>query len=55
MIVVADKIFAKDTEKKEFLDSVLKCGVSMVGGTLILEAVILGVNVKGVNLPKLKK
>ena len=55
MIEVADKISAKDTENKQFLDNMIKYGGSLAAGALILGAVILGVNVNGVELPKLKK
>lgn len=55
MIVVADKIAAKDTEYKAFLTNVIKYGGSAIGGALMLGAIILGVNVKGGKLPTLKK
>ena len=55
MIVVADKIAAKDTEYKAFLTNVIKYGSSAIGGALMLGAIILGVNVKGGKLPTLKK
>jgi len=54
MIMVADKIAAKDSENKDFLGNVLKYGGSIIGGALVLGAVILGVNVKGKSIPKLK-
>lgn len=47
MILVADKISAKDTENKDFLNGIIKYGVPIVGGALLLGAAILGVNVKG--------
>ena len=38
------------------MKDVLKYGVTFMGGTLIIGACILGINVKGVNkLPTLKK
>lgn len=56
MIQVADKIANKDKEFKEYMKDVLKYGVTFMGGTLIIGACILGINVKGVNkLPTLKK
>ena len=55
MINVADRISAKDTENKEFLDGIIKYGVPIIGGALILGATILGVNVKGTKIPTLKK
>ena len=55
MVEVADKIAAKDTEYKSFLINIIKHGSSVVGGVLVLGAVILGVNVKGGKLPTLKK
>lgn len=54
MIEVADKIAAKDTENKNFLNDILKYGSSLIGGALVLGAVILGVNAKGKNIPKIK-
>ena len=54
MILVADKISAKDTENKEFINNILKYGTSIIGGVLILGATILGVNAKGTKIPTLK-
>lgn len=51
MIDIADRISAKDTENKKFLERIYKYGASIIGGALILGAVILGVNVKGKQLP----
>ena len=55
MITVADRISAKDTENKDFLNGIIKYGVPIIGGVLALGAAILGVNVKGTKIPKLKK
>lgn len=55
MIFVADKISEIDTENKDFLNGIIKYGVSIVGGALLLGAAILGVNVKGTKLPTIKK
>ena len=55
MIMVADKISAKDTENKDFLNGIIKYGAPIVGGALLLGAAILGVNVKGAKLPTIKK
>lgn len=55
MITVADRIAAKDSENKEFLNNVIKYGSSLIGGALLLGAVVLGVNVKDVRIPFLKK
>lgn len=55
MILVADKIAAKDTENKDFLNGIIKYGVPVVGGALLLGAAILGVNIKGTKLPTIKK
>lgn len=55
MILVADKISAKDTENKVFLDGIIKYGAPIIGGALLLGAAILGVNVKGTKLPTIKK
>lgn len=54
MILVADKISAKDTENKEFINNILKYGTPIIGGILILGAAILGVNAKGTKIPTLK-
>ncbi|MCL2190073.1 MAG: hypothetical protein FWB87_15070 [Defluviitaleaceae bacterium] len=55
MIAIADKISAKDTENKEFLDKVIKHCAHIVTAALILGSVILGVNAKGAKIPFLKK
>lgn len=55
MIEIADKISAKDTENKDWLRSLLQNSSYILGGALLLGAVILGVNVKGHNIPTLKK
>lgn len=55
MILVADKISAKDTENKEFLSGIIKYGMPVIAGALFLGATILGVNVKGTGLPPIKK
>ena len=55
MILVADKISAKDTENKDFLNGIIKYGVPIVGGALLLGAAILGVNVKETKIPTIKK
>lgn len=53
MIDIADRISAKDTENKKFIERIYKYGASVIGGALILGAVILGVNVKGKRIPEL--
>ena len=55
MIEVADKIAAKDTENKGFLNGIIKYGAPIIGGAILLGAAILGVNVKGTKIPTLKK
>lgn len=55
MITVADRISAKDSENKDFLNGIIKYGVPIIGGALVLGATILGVNVKGTKIPTLKK
>lgn len=55
MITVADRISAKDSENKEWLNQLVKYGAPIIGGALILGAAILGVNVKGTKIPALKK
>lgn len=54
MITIADRISAKDTENKEFLNEIIKYGVPIIGGALVLGAAILNVNVRGTKIPTLK-
>lgn len=54
MILVTNKMSEKDTENKEWLAGVMKYGVSVISLTLIVGATILGVNIKGKNIPSLK-
>ena len=54
MVMIADRISAKDTENKAFLINVIKSAAPYVGGALILAAAIFGVNVKGTKIPRLK-
>lgn len=53
MILVADKIAAKDTENKKWLDGVMKFKGAVVVFALALGAAILGVNIKGHQIPQL--
>lgn len=55
MIAIADKISAKDTENKEFIEKVLKHGSHIVTVALVLGGVILGVNAKGAKIPFIKR
>ena len=55
MVIVADRISAKDTENKDFLKGIIKCGVPVIAGALVLGAAILGVNIKDTKIPTLKK
>lgn len=55
MITIADRISAKDTENKEFLNGIIKYRVPIIGGALLLGAAILGVNVKGTKIPKINE
>lgn len=54
MIEVADKIATKDTENKEFLEKIIKYGGYVALGALAIGVTILGVNVRGKDIPKLK-
>jgi hypothetical protein len=54
MLVIADRISAKDTENKEFLNGIINNEKYIIVGALVLGAVILGVNVKGMKIPTLK-
>lgn len=55
MIEIADKIASKDTENKNFISNIMKCTTSVIGGVLLLGAVILGVNVKNTKIPNINK
>lgn len=55
MIEVADKMATKDTESKNFLAWIVKNKECIIGGAIILGSVILGVNIKGKDIPKLTK
>lgn len=54
MIVVNDKMNEKDTENKDFLKDVLKDNRILYFGIAALGLTLLGVNAKGIKLPKLK-
>jgi len=54
MIDIADKMAVKDSEGKNFLAWIVKNRVCDWWGVLILGSVILGVNIKGKDIPKLK-
>lgn len=51
MILVADKIADLHEGNRNFLEGIIKYGTPLIGGALLLGAVILGVNVKGTKLP----
>ena len=53
MIEIADKISVKDTENKAFIDRMVKYSTGFAIGALVLGAAILGVNIKGKDIPKL--
>lgn len=53
MILVADKIAAKDSENKKWLNALLKIGAGVGLFALGLGAAILGVNIKGRDIPQL--
>ena len=55
MIEIADKMAAKDSEGKNFLAWIVKNKEYVISGALVLGAVILGVNIKGKDIPKLTK
>jgi len=55
MVMIADKVSAKDTENKAFLISVIKNAAPYIGGALILAAAIFGANVNGTRIPRLKE
>ena len=51
MILVADKIADLHEDNRNFLEGIIKYRTPLIGGALLLGAVILGVNVKGTKLP----
>lgn len=53
MIEIADKVAAKDTENKKWLSGIHKAGTAIIGIALIAGAAILGVSIKGHNIPTL--
>ena len=53
MIETADKISVKDTENKAFIDKMVKYSTGFAIGLVVLGAAILGVNIKGKDIPKL--
>lgn len=53
MIEIADKISVKDTENKAFIDRMAKYRTGFAIGVVVLGAAILGVNIKGKDIPKL--
>lgn len=55
MIELADRISDKDTEYKQFLVNIIKHSANLTAGIALLSVAILGVNVKGFNLPTIKK
>lgn len=54
MIEIADKMSQKDTENKSFLAWITKNKKYVIVAALVFGATILGVSVKGKQLPKLK-
>ena len=55
MIEIADKIALKDTENKAFIAGLVKYGLPVLGTALVVGAAILGINIKGKDIPSLKK
>ena len=55
MVIVADRISAKDTENKDFLNVIIKSVVPVIAGALVLGVAILGVNIKDIKIPTLKE
>ena len=53
MIEIVDKISVKDTENKAFIDKMAKYSTGFAIGVVVLGAAILGVNIKGKDIPKL--
>lgn len=55
MIIIADKISEKDTENKKFISGLFKHATPIICGVILIGATILGVNIKGKEIPLLKK
>lgn len=55
MIEVADRMSAEDAENKQFLQKILKQGANLTLAVVFLGTAILGLDVKGLDLPKIKK
>lgn len=53
MIEVADKIAEKDTENKKFLKDLFHKGAYVIMGVMLFGVAILGVNIKGHEIPTL--
>lgn len=53
MIEIADKISVKDTENKAFIYKMVKYSTGFAICALVLGVAILGVNIKGKDIPKL--
>ena len=54
MVEIADKMAEKDTENKQFLAWIVKNKSYIISGVMLLGAALLGVNVKGKSIPRLK-
>ena len=55
MIAETDKISTKETEYQKRISDILKCGTTIVGFAIVIGATILGVNVRGKEIPMLKR
>ena len=55
MMMIADKIALKDTENKNFILGLIKYGAPLAGAAMLIGAAILGVNLKGKDIPIIKK
>ncbi|MDR1641495.1 MAG: hypothetical protein LBT59_17520 [Clostridiales bacterium] len=54
MLTVSARKSARDTENKSFLKNITKINSSIIGTSIVLTAAILGVNIKGAKIPRLK-
>lgn len=54
MIMVADKMALKDTENKNFIAGIVKYGTPIIAVAILIGATILGVNIKGKDIPLLR-
>lgn len=55
MIEIADKVAEKDSEHKKFLEKIITLAGGAVTAAIVIGGAILGVNIKGKDIPKIDK